>query len=155
MTKVWLRSFFPGGLQIFGMLYFLHLLRFRLPRTLPTSLKSNQLDAVYNEQSRAHIFMCEPESDYVAFRVQNWWPITRALLQKTCSILMSKAQRRATKEYYPPHLTGHGSRGLGLLDIIFFGHDPDEDNYRKSHVICLSTIGQKIWPRYDLIWFMI
>ena len=31
-----------------------------------------------------------------------------------------EAQRRAMKEYYPPHLTGHGSRGLGLLDMIFF-----------------------------------
>ena len=34
-----------------------------------------------------------------------------------------EAQRRATKEYYPPHLTGHGSRGLGLLDMIFFDLD--------------------------------
>ena len=32
-----------------------------------------------------------------------------------------EAQRRATKEYYPPHLTGHGSRGVGLLDMVFFG----------------------------------
>ena len=33
---------------------------------------------------------------------------------------MSKAQRRATKEYYPPHLTGHGSRGLMALALVLF-----------------------------------
>ena len=31
-----------------------------------------------------------------------------------------EAHRRAMKEYYPPHLTGHGSRGVGLLDMVFF-----------------------------------
>ena len=31
-----------------------------------------------------------------------------------------EAQRRATKEYYPPHLTGHGSRGVGPLDMVLF-----------------------------------
>ena len=32
-----------------------------------------------------------------------------------------EAQRRATKEYYPPHLTGHGSRGLMALAFVLFG----------------------------------
>ena len=56
-----------------SIIYFLNLLWFRLPRTLLTSLKSNQLGALYNEQSRAHIFVFEPKSDYVAFRVQHWF----------------------------------------------------------------------------------
>ena len=27
------------------------------------------------------------------------------------------------KEYYPPHLTGHGSRGLGALALVLFAQD--------------------------------
>ena len=38
-------------------------------------------------------------------------------------MFMSKAQPRATKEYYPPHLTGRGSRGLMALAFELFGHD--------------------------------
>ena len=36
-------------------------------------------------------------------------------------MFMSKAQPRATKEYYPPHLTGRGSRGLMALAFELFG----------------------------------
>ena len=35
-------------------------------------------------------------------------------------MFMSKAQPRATKEYYPPHLTGRGSRGLMALAFVLF-----------------------------------
>ena len=35
-------------------------------------------------------------------------------------MFMSKAQPRATKEYYPPHLTGRGSRGLMALAFELF-----------------------------------
>ena len=38
-------------------------------------------------------------------------------------MFMSKAQPRATKEYYPPHLTGRGSRGLMALAFELFGLD--------------------------------
>ena len=38
-------------------------------------------------------------------------------------MFMSKAQPRATKEYYPPHLTGRGSRGLMALAFELFAQD--------------------------------
>ena len=41
-------------------------------------------------------------------------------------MFMSKAQPRATKEYYPPHLTGRGSRGLMALAFELFVIDTEK-----------------------------
>ena len=61
---------------------------------------------------------------HVAFNIGDRWKIiTRATNKKHAQCSCPKAQRRATKEYYPPHLTGHGSRGLGPLDMMLFGID--------------------------------
>ena len=43
------------------------------------------------------------------------------ILTKNMRNVYVEAHRRAMKEYYPPHLTGPGSRGVGLLDMVFFG----------------------------------
>ena len=45
------------------------------------------------------------------------------ILTKNMRNVYVEAHRRAMKEYYPPHLTGPGSRGVGLLDMVFFGSD--------------------------------
>ena len=59
---------------------------------------------------------------HVAFNIGDRWKIiTRATNKKHAQCSCPKAQRRATKEYYPPHLTGHGSRGVGPLDMVLFG----------------------------------
>ena len=50
------------------------------------------------------------------------------ILTKNMRNVYVEAHRRAMKEYYPPHLTGPGSRGVGLLDMVFFGY-----NYTGSH----------------------
>ena len=42
------------------------------------------------------------------------------ILTKNMRNVYVEAHRRAMKEYYPPHLTGPGSRGVGLLDMVFF-----------------------------------
>ena len=58
---------------------------------------------------------------HVAFNIGDRWKIiTRATNKKHAQCSCPKAQRRATKEYYPPHLTGHGSRGVGPLDMVLF-----------------------------------
>ena len=46
------------------------------------------------------------------------------ILTKNMRNVYVEAHRRAMKEYYPPHLTGPGSRGVGLLDMVFFGLAP-------------------------------
>ena len=52
------------------------------------------------------------------------------ILTKNMRNVYVEAHRRAMKEYYPPHLTGPGSRGVGLLDMVFFGlGDSDEHEH--------------------------
>ena len=65
--------------------------------------------------------MFEPESEFALNIGDRWKIITRATNKKHAQCSCPKAQRRATKEYYPPHLTGHGSRGVGPLDMVLFG----------------------------------
>ena len=50
------------------------------------------------------------------------------ILTKNMRNVYVEAHRRAMKEYYPPHLTGPGSRGVGLLDMVFFDPGPVGDN---------------------------
>ena len=59
---------------------------------------------------------------------------------------MSKAQRRATKKYYPPHLTGHGSRGLGLVDMIFFVLDIDLPRAKSRNGCFQRLISHLLLP---------
>ena len=56
------------------------------------------------------------------------------ILTKNMRNVYVEAHRRAMKEYYPPHLTGPGSRGVGLLDMVFFalGHSPLFLNNEKA-----------------------
>ena len=42
------------------------------------------------------------------------------ILTKNMRNVYVEAHRRAMKEYYPPHLTGHESRGLMALAFVLF-----------------------------------
>ena len=55
------------------------------------------------------------------------------ILTKNMRNVYVEAHRRAMKEYYPPHLTGPGSRGVGLLDMVFFDLDLRNSGYVGLH----------------------
>ena len=55
------------------------------------------------------------------------------ILTKNMRNVYVEAHRRAMKEYYPPHLTGPGSRGVGPLDIMLFELDTQTGTYIITH----------------------
>ena len=55
-------------------------------------------------------------------------------------MFMSKAQPRATKEYYPPHLTGRGSRGLMALAFELFALGFKDGNTVFNILSIITTV---------------
>lgn len=58
------------------------------------------------------------------------------ILTKNMRNVYVEAHRRAMKEYYPPHLTGPGSRGVGLLDMVFFGPTTNQKHCTQNTKHC-------------------
>ena len=66
------------------------------------------------------------------------------ILTKNMRNVYVEAHRRAMKEYYPPHLTGPGSRGVGLLDMVFFASIQTHE-VSGHHTVCsLGETGRHV-----------
>ena len=75
------------------------------------------------------------------------------ILTKNMRNVYVEAHRRAMKEYYPPHLTGPGSRGVGPLDIMLFALNLTWP-YAISSVTRAAAVTRCLRVDVTLVWFV-